>query len=208
MVPHRLLVVVPRRACCATPNSCSDTGGCTSVSLSLFLHVRTRHHPPSGTTTPPVRAGALLGASGCAFNATELAIKCPTEPLVLYTTYWSRCRMGLNYNTQPCNTSGWFDPELAGKYGLVDFDWSTGRDIWANGKPMNNGVVLNEQVAKVKAVNPTTHVWVYRNLVKALSWYTEVTAAHFHPFSLGVRNFHSRNIGEKVSRSFQKDTRT
>ena len=47
---------------------------------------------------------------------------------------------------QPCNTSGWFDPVLAGKYGLADFDWSTGRDIWANGHPMNNGEVLIEQV--------------------------------------------------------------
>lgn len=60
----------------------------------------------------------------------------------------------------PCNTSGWFDPELAGRYGVADFDWSTGRDIWANGSPMNNDVVLIEQVAKVKAANPTTHVWV------------------------------------------------
>jgi hypothetical protein len=39
---------------------------------------------------------------------------------------------------------------------------------------MNNDEVLIEQVAKVKAVNPTTKVWVYRNLVKALSWFKDV----------------------------------
>ena len=57
---------------------------------------------------------------------------------------------------------------------MADFDWSTGRDIWANSKPMDNARVLIEQAAKVKAINPSTHVWVYRNLVKALSWYKDV----------------------------------
>ena len=39
---------------------------------------------------------------------------------------------------------------------------------------MDDGERLIQQAAKVKEVNPKTHVWVYRNLVKALSWYKDV----------------------------------
>jgi hypothetical protein len=74
--------------------------------------------------------------------------------------------MAMSTVMMPCNTSGWFDPVLAGKYGIADFDWSTGREIWANSKPMDNAKVLIEQIAKVKAVNPNTHTWVYRCAVR------------------------------------------
>ena len=70
--------------------------------------------------------------------------------------------MGRSTVMMPCNTSGWFDSALASQYGIADFDWSTGRDIWANRQPMDNAGVLIEQAARVKAVNPATHVWVYR----------------------------------------------
>jgi hypothetical protein len=41
-------------------------------------------------------------------------------------------------------------------------------------KPMDCEERLVEQAALVKSVNPTAKVWVYRNLVKALPWYTSV----------------------------------
>ena len=44
--------------------------------------------------------------------------------------------MARSTKMMPCNTSGWFDANLAAKYGIVDFDWSTGRAMWANHKPM------------------------------------------------------------------------
>jgi hypothetical protein len=115
---------------------------------------------------------------------------------------------------QPCNTSGWFDPVLAGRYGVIDFgarapsrliapcppranltqpgapanatltthhptvraphdrfrppDWSNAKQLWANAKPMDCEERLITQAAMVKAVNPDTKVFVYRNLVKAL----------------------------------------
>jgi hypothetical protein len=78
----------------------------------------------------------------------------------------------------PCNTSGWFDSELAARYGIADFDWSNARALWANSAGgMDCSAKLVEQAAKVKAEpasSPTNHVWVYRNLVKALSWYKPV----------------------------------
>jgi hypothetical protein len=79
----------------------------------------------------------------------------------------------------PCNVSGMFDPVVAGRYGIADFDWSNGKLTpdgrgWQQAKPMDTNAVLIGQAAQVKAVNPRTHVWVYRQLVKALPWYREV----------------------------------
>ena len=74
----------------------------------------------------------------------------------------------------PCNTSGWFDVDLASQYGITDFDWSNARAMWANQHPMDDNGLLLEQAAMVKARSPSTHVWIYRNLVKALSWYKDV----------------------------------
>ena len=74
----------------------------------------------------------------------------------------------------PCNNSGWMDPGFAGKWGLVDFDWSNAKDLWVNAKPMDCQERLVTQVEQVKRVNPNTRAFVYRNLVKALPWYTSV----------------------------------
>ena len=38
----------------------------------------------------------------------------------------------------------------------------------------------------MKAVNPKTHVWIYRNLVKALSWYSDVGAKLADPAYSGA----------------------
>ena len=72
-----------------------------------------------------------------------------------------------------------FDPAFAGRYGIADFDWSNGKLTpdgrgWQQAKPMNTSAVLIEQAARVKAANPLTHVWVYRQLVKALPWYRDI----------------------------------
>jgi hypothetical protein len=42
---------------------------------------------------------------------------------------------------------------------------------------MDSSALLLEQAGKTKAINPAAHVWVYRNLVKALSWYAILTPA-------------------------------
>jgi len=109
-----------------------------------------------------VLAAALLGLADGA-------------PWPLHPTWAPTYEMAASTIMMPCNTSGWFDARLAARYGIADFDWSNGRDIWANGHPMDDAEVLIKQVAKVKAINPKAHVWVYRNLVKALSWYRDVS---------------------------------
>lgn len=95
----------------------------------------------------------------------------PTNPGSTWQPTWD---MAMSTVMMPCNTSGWFDPELAAMYGIADFDWSNARQMWANQAPMDDGARLITQAAMVKAVNPNTHVWIYRNLVKALSWYSAV----------------------------------
>eukprot|EP01046_Picozoa_sp_COSAG06_P060299 COSAG06_NODE_12775_length_1331_cov_2.163961_1_plen_330_part_10 len=70
----------------------------------------------------------------------------------------------------PCNWSGFIEPTIAATYGVVSFDWSNGRSMWSNRRPMDDEQMMVEQIAQVKAINPTTHCWVYRNLAKALPW--------------------------------------
>ena len=67
--------------------------------------------------------------------------------------------------TDPQSTKGW---------GIVDFDWSNAKDVWAKSKPMDCEEMLVEQVRKTTVASPDTTVWVYRNGIKALPWYTLV----------------------------------
>ena len=59
-------------------------------------------------------------------------------------------------------------------WGIVDFDWSNAKKVWAAAKPMNCEEMLVEQVKQTTAASPGTTVWVYRNGIKALPWYTTV----------------------------------
>jgi hypothetical protein len=82
--------------------------------------------------------------------------------------------MSLSTVVMPCNDSGMFDATTTRSWGLVDFDWSNAKQIWANEKPMDCQERLITQAAMVKQVNPATKVFIYRNLVKALPWYSQV----------------------------------
>ena len=70
----------------------------------------------------------------------------------------------------PCNYTGFFHPEAAAAYGIVDFDWSNAKAEWTKQHPMDCEERLVEQAKLIKAVNRDTKVFIYRNLVKALPW--------------------------------------
>ena len=76
-----------------------------------------------------------------------------------------------------CNYSGYMDQnalkELS-KYGIVDIDWSNAKELWSNASPMDCEERLLTQAKAIKATNPNTRVMVYRNLVKALPWFTDI----------------------------------
>ena len=92
----------------------------------------------------------------------------------------------------PCNVTGYTDMSGdLGKYGIIDFDWSNAKQIWANAQPMNAEELLLEQAKRrkaaicpkacplpagcpTKAACPKAKTWVYRNFVKALPWYSSV----------------------------------
>ena len=62
----------------------------------------------------------------------------------------------------PCNNTGFTDPVSTKGWGVVDFDWSNGKSIWAKSKPMNDEELLFQQVQMTTAASPETTVWVYR----------------------------------------------
>jgi hypothetical protein len=99
-----------------------------------------------------------------------------TPPLVPKWT--PTYNMSLSTILQPCNYSGLYDydayPSLA-RFGVVDFDWSNAKRTWINHSPMDCDAMLAEQAARNTAKNPAARVFVYRNIVKALPWYLEVS---------------------------------
>ena len=82
--------------------------------------------------------------------------------------------MSMSTIIMPCNTTGYFEPSAAARYGIVDVDWSNAKQQWAHATPMDCEACLVEQARLIKAQNPRTKVWVYRNLVKATPWYASV----------------------------------
>ena len=77
-----------------------------------------------------------------------------------------------------CNHSGYFSDEIIktqlSHYGIVDIDWSNDRDGWTNAKPMDDQERMLTQAKILKKANSNAYIWVYRNLAKALPWFTDV----------------------------------
>jgi hypothetical protein len=83
----------------------------------------------------------------------------------------------------PCNYSGYFDYKIAGRFAVVDYDWSNAKEMWANPGRHGGGLSadgkmdceerLLQQAAMTKAhaksLGIDQQVWVYRNLVKGES---------------------------------------
>jgi len=78
--------------------------------------------------------------------------------------------MGMSTITMQCNGSGLSSPERGSQFGIVSYDWSNMKKQWAADKPMDSEMRLYEQAKLTKAKNPKSHVFVYRNVVKALPW--------------------------------------
>ena len=80
---------------------------------------------------------------------------------------------------QPCNTSGYLDDAYA-QFGVVSVDWSNAKQLWVV-PPMSTEQMHVEQAARLKAVRPGVRVFGYRNIVKALPWFSAVRAAMDDP---------------------------
>eukprot|EP00542_Grammatophora_oceanica_P006474 CAMPEP_0194058092 /NCGR_PEP_ID=MMETSP0009_2-20130614/65165_1 /TAXON_ID=210454 /ORGANISM="Grammatophora oceanica, Strain CCMP 410" /LENGTH=98 /DNA_ID=CAMNT_0038708087 /DNA_START=55 /DNA_END=348 /DNA_ORIENTATION=- len=77
-----------------------------------------------------------------------------------------------------CNSSGWSSPERGAEFGIVSYDWSNAKVWWAAEKPMNCEELLLQQAIETKRAarrqGRRIHVFVYRNIVKALPWFSTV----------------------------------
>ena len=142
----------------------TESPGCT--------YVVTWRHPAA---CDPGSAGA---ASPCAppppappVPAPALDVRKPT-----WKPTWDMMRSTVLYT---CNNTGFHNVTHATKFGLVVYDWSNAKALWANAQPMNSEELLTKQCEAVLAADPGVpgeqpRCWVYRNTIKALNWYTSV----------------------------------
>ena len=106
-------------------------------------------------------------------------------------------QMNLSTLIMPCNNTGPTDPASTMGWGTLDFDWSNWKGTgssegWSKATPMDCEERLATQVAMTTAVSPSTKVWVYRNSILALPWYTSVREKLEDPaYSAWFMNFAS-----------------
>ena len=89
--------------------------------------------------------------------------------------------MSLSTIIMPCDNSelmsdgpNW--PIIRG-FGVIDIDWSNSKEMWINTEPMTCEENLLKQAQLIKAKNPLGQgqkVWVYRNTVLAMPWFSSV----------------------------------
>jgi hypothetical protein len=78
-----------------------------------------------------------------------------------------------NRIVQPCNMTGFLNASLFSQFGVVSIDWSNAKATWVE-PPMSCEERLVEQAALLKAARPGVRVMGYRNIVKALPFFTSV----------------------------------
>ena len=82
--------------------------------------------------------------------------------------------MAMSTLSMQCNSSGWSDPVRGAAFGIISYDWSNAKAQWAAARPMDCEEQLQTQARLTKYANPKSNVFVYRNVVKALPWFTSV----------------------------------
>ena len=128
---------------------------------------------------------------------------CTTLPTLL--PQWAPTyQMNQSTLIMPCNNTGSTNPASTKGWAYVDFDWSNWKgtgaaDGWAKHKPMDCEELMVKQVDLTVAASPDTKAFVYRNMIKALPWFTSVRekltdpayGAWFMNFSAAVVANHS-----------------
>jgi hypothetical protein len=76
--------------------------------------------------------------------------------------------------TMQCNGSGWSSPARGAEFGIVSYDWSNDKKDWAMAQPMDAEERLLHQATLTHAANPKSKIFVYRNLVWAMPWFSSV----------------------------------
>jgi hypothetical protein len=136
-----------------------------SVGLALFAGAAAYSPLPQGCPT-------ITGQVAC--EVPTGATYGPLPPPLFKQTF----QMNLSTIVMPCNSqrgdAGWSNASFFGSFGVADYDWSNAKAYWSKAKPMDCQERLVTQAQMTKHVHPEGKVWVYRNLVKALPWFSDV----------------------------------
>ena len=89
-----------------------------------------------------------------------------------------------------CNSSGLSNATRGAQFGILSYDWSNNKKEWAAAAPMDcEEELLAQAESTKKAAEATpgsnTHVFVYRNVVKALPWFSSVRTILLDPHYSG-----------------------
>ena len=124
---------------------------------------------------PPATAPAPALALALAIAATLPHLGAAFLPFQNPPASWGAAQYNMSLSTLSmfCNSSGPLNA-VPGAFGVPSVDWSNMKAQWAATSPMNDNELLAAQAEAIKAANPLAHVFTYRNLVKALPWFTEV----------------------------------
>ena len=147
------------------PDNGPDTVGV--VESPACHYTVTWHHPAACDPTP----SGSKDKCGPIPPAPKPA-PCVDTRLPKWKPTWDMMRSTVLYT---CNNTGMHDVSHAVKFGLVVYDWSNAKALWANAHPMNSEELLTKQAEMVLAADPgipgeQPRVWVYRNTIKALNW--------------------------------------
>eukprot|EP01046_Picozoa_sp_COSAG06_P019467 COSAG06_NODE_1390_length_9607_cov_16.483172_5_plen_468_part_00 len=163
------------------------------VTVAAVFPVISSMGPPSSTDP---------AAGNCTENTCESGCVC----LPKWKPTWSMARSTILYVDQP---NGFHNVSEAVRWGVVAYDWSNAKALWANEQPMNCDELLTRQAEMVQAVDPGVpgeqpRVWVYRNTAKALNFYASVREKLDDPAYAGwfVRYDPSRYRGAASNASF------
>ena len=118
----------------------------------------------------------LVGLVAQASDAPPAPPWIPPTPRVANPPWKPTWNMSMSTIIFPCNHSGWFSPQLAGRFGIVSIDFENTLDVWAFMKPTDQESRSLRQAEMIKAINPDTKVFVYRNLAKSEAMQATVRA--------------------------------
>ena len=120
--------------------------------------------------TPAVSC-AIIAGIWVAFFQTIVRTVASDEGLVLLPPWKPSWNMSLSTVIQPCNASGMFDTAFGSRFGIVDFDFENAWKQWSNEKPMDAETLMVEAAVSNQRANPESRSFVYRDLLKARSFF-------------------------------------
>ena len=143
--------------------------------------VRAYQGPPTTTMAGLPAAVALLGLG--------LLVRAQISPLPGQVPSWPvSFSMNASSFVMLCSREGFLNASQTGGFSIVDVDWSNARSLWARAQPMNCEELLLQQALQIKQSSPSTRVYIYRNSVKMLPWFSTVreklTDAAYAPWFL------------------------